>query len=165
MNTQQDILIERICRRLHGEMSATEAAEFDAELVNNIRLARLHRQMATLDHSMGDLPKLAPSASFTASVLRKTRPVVVPAPERAGWLDWLIGLAPVAGLLAVAVIWGPNLWGRATGELSESAGWLDQTLGTQWFAHQPFVLLGGLLPVIVLAVAYLVMYESNRAEA
>jgi len=164
MTRIEEAQLERVCRRMHGEMSVAEAAEFDAELLRDARLAKLYRQMTAIDGSLTAMPMLKPSSTFTASVLRKTRPVVLPTPEKAGWLDWLYGLAPVAGLLAIALIWGPDLWGRATGELSEGAGWLDQTLGTQWFVHQPFILLGLLIPVAIGVVTYSVMMEGRRAE-
>lgn len=160
----QEKLLERICERLHGEMNAADAAQFDFEMQSDPRLAKLYRQMSVLERGFEALPVLAPTSSFTASVLRKTRPVVLPEKEKATTWDWIVGLAPAIGLLVIAVIWGRDLWGRAVGEMSQSAGWLDHTLGTQWFADQPFILLGALIPVAILGVAYAMLHENWGAE-
>lgn len=163
--TNQEQAIERICRRLHGEMNEQEARQFDLDLQSNPQLAKAYRQVSAMDRALGDFPTLKPSANFTATVLRKTRPVVMPEKERATWLDWIYGLAPAAGLLVIAMIWGRDLWGKAVSEMSHGAGWLDQILGTQWFANQPLILLGALLPVAILGVAYAILHESYGAEA
>ncbi len=160
----QDTMIERVCRRLQGDMDSQEAAQFDLDLQSNARLARTYRQMFVMESAFASVPELTPAANFTASVLRKTRPAVLPEKETATWLDWLVGLAPAVGLLVIAVVWGRDLWGRAVGEISQGAGWLDTTLGTQLFADQPFILLGALIPVAILGVAYAVMHESWGAE-
>jgi anti-sigma factor RsiW len=162
---QRDQMIERVCDRLHGEMNEAEAALFDLELKSDPVLAKCYREIAALDNALIAMPVLTPSATFTASVLRKTRPVVQPEAEKSTWLDWVTGLAPAFGLLVIAVIWGRELWGKAVGEISEGAGWLDGLLGTNLFEQQPFILLGALIPVIVLAVAYAVMHEDWSAEA
>lgn len=166
-NMKHEEIIERICRRLHGEMGAEEAAKFDLDLESNPRLARTYRQMSKLDTSLSHLPVEWPSADFTAQVLKKTKPrtVILPSKEKASWLDWAMGLAPAFGLLIVALIWGEDLWGRAVGEMSQSAGWLDSTLGTRMFAEQPFLLLGLLVPIVILGVAYAILHESYGAEA
>jgi hypothetical protein len=121
--------------------------------------------MAALDQALTAMPMLTPSAAFTATVLRRTRPVILPENEKSSWLDWIPGLAPAIGLLVIALIWGRDLWGKAIGEMSEGAGWLDGVLGISLFAHQPFLLLGALIPVVVLGVAYAVMHENWGAEA
>lgn len=162
----QEIYMERICRRIHGDMSAAEAAQFDLELKSDALLGKTYREMTTLDRCLGEFPVMWPQTDFTASVMQKIKPrtVVYPAKEKATWLDWLVGLAPAFGLLVIAMIWGRDLWGRAVGEMSEGAGWLDQALGTQWFATQPFVLLGALIPVVILGVAYAILHDSWGAE-
>ena len=166
-NMNQELLIERICLKLHGEMTPEEAEQFDLDLESNPRLAKMYRQMSKLDTGLSHLPVEWPSMDFTAAVLKKTKPrvVVMPAKEKATWLDWAMGLAPAFGLLVIALIWGEDLWGKAVGEMSQSAGWLDHTLGTQWFADQPFILLGALIPVAILGVAYAILHENYRAEA
>ncbi len=166
-NMNQEQTIERICRRIHGEMTTDEAAQFDLDLESNPRLARTYRQMCKLDTGLSHLPVEWPSMDFTAVVLQKTKPrvVILPAKEKASWLDWTMGLAPAFCLLIIALIWGEDLWGRAVGEMSQSAGWLDHTLGTQVFANQPFLLLGALIPVAILGVAYAILHENYRAEA
>lgn len=160
-------MIERVCRRIHGEMDASEIAQFELELKSNDKLARLYRQMQKLDTSLNHLPVEWPSVDFTAQVIRKTRPrvIVMPAREKANWLDWVMGLAPAFGLLIIALIWGEDLWGKAVGDLSQGAGWLDTALGTRVFAEQPFLLLGLLIPVAILGVAYAILHENWGAEA
>ncbi|MCB1059192.1 MAG: hypothetical protein KDB65_03080 [Calditrichaeota bacterium] len=158
-------MYERACDRLHGEMTAAEAAQFDLELKSDPVLAKCFREIAAVDHALSAMPVLLPSASFTASVLRKTRPVVLSEREKSAWLDWLVGLAPAIGLFVIALVWGRDLWGKAVGEMYEGAGWLDSVLGISWFEHQPFVLLGALIPIVVVGVAYSVMHESWGAEA
>lgn len=168
MNKEQ--VIERVCRRLHGEMSAEEAAQFDAELLGDPRLERAYQQIARMDRALGEMPVLKPSAEFTAAVLGKIAPRVAPvrvAPvkEKLSWLDWVTGLAPAAGIGVIALIWGRDLWGRAVGEITQGAGWLDQTLGTTWFGSQPFALLAVLIPVVVLGVGYVALHDYWEAEA
>ncbi|MCB9366890.1 MAG: hypothetical protein H6506_05120 [Calditrichaeota bacterium] len=152
MNKEQ--AVELICRRLHGDMSSEEAAQFDEKLSHTPGLADMYRQISGLDRALAALPELRPSVGFTNSVLRKIRPMPEPVKERATWLDWLVGLAPAIGVVLVAMIWGRDLWNRVTVEMFEGAGWLDQVLGTHWFSQQPYVLLAVLLPVVVLVVAY-----------
>ncbi|MBK6765900.1 MAG: hypothetical protein IPG71_06095 [bacterium] len=168
MNTEQ--VIERVCRRLFGEMSAAEAVQFDAERAADPSLERAYQQFVRMDRAFGDMPVLRPSAGFTASVLGKISPRVAPvrvAPvkEKASWLDWVVGLAPAAGIGVIAVIWGRELWDRAVLEMTHGAGWLDQTLGTNWFGGQPFALLAVLIPVVVLGVGYASLRDYWEAEA
>lgn len=166
----QDQAIERICRRLHGDMSAAEAAQFDLELQSNSKLAHAFQQVSKMDRALGKLPVLTPSANFTAAILGRIQPRVAPVrvtpvKEKATWLDWVTGLAPAFGLGVFALIWGKELWNQVVMEISQGAGWVDQTLGTNWFESQPFALLAVLIPVVVLGVGYMALHDYWEAEA
>lgn len=139
--------LEKLPEYVEGGLTSSERTELEQLISCTPELAEARDNLLLINRMLCEQDWLAPSVSFTSSVLTRARGELKPARREVVLVDVFAGLAPYLALILTFLFYGHTVWGWMNGLILRVAGWLDHITGLGIFEAYPVILLGVLLPV------------------